>query len=125
MKLVFVFLGGGLGSVLRFLISVGLANFPGIQFPLGTALVNIIGSFLIGLVGFGFQQQPQFSQLIHPLFITGFLGGFTTFSSFSGDTINLYKQYGAPAAIMNIAVNVILSLIAVWIGSIIAKHFLR
>ncbi|MGZ5281313.1 MAG: fluoride efflux transporter CrcB [Bacteroidia bacterium] len=125
MKLVFVFLGGGAGCVLRFLISAGLANVTGLQFPLGTAIVNISGSFLIGLLAMTMQNHHQFQALLHPLFIAGFLGGFTTFSSFSGDTLNLYKQFGAPAAIINLTVNVVFSLTAVWLGSLAAKYFLR
>jgi fluoride exporter len=120
-----VFLGGGTGCVLRFLVSACLANITGLQFPLGTAIVNITGSFLIGFLLPAFQNHHQFSQILHPLFIAGFLGGFTTFSAFSADTLHMYKQSGAPAAIINITVNLVFSLTAVWLGSIAAKYFLR
>lgn len=125
MKLLYVFLGGGAGCVLRFMITMLCANFSALQFPVGTALVNIAGSFFIGLLAFSFIGSAQYTQIIHPLLIAGFLGGFTTFSAFSFDTLTLYNKAGLNYAIFNIVINVVASLLGVWLGEQLAKHFLQ
>jgi CrcB protein len=101
-----VALGGAAGSVLRYLVSMaGLALF-GAGFPWGTLAVNVIGSAVIGaLVAAGLDGQARY------LLITGLLGGFTTFSAFSIDTVSLWAR--APAlAVLYVAVSVGLSIAA-------------
>ncbi|RYD79980.1 MAG: CrcB family protein [Sphingobacteriales bacterium] len=100
LKFLFVFLGGGLGSVSRFSISMLAEKYLHTIIPAGTAFVNIAGSFLIG-----------------------FLGGFTTFSSFSLETYNLYRGGNLQLAMLNIIINVLLCMGAVWLGSLLARHF--
>ena len=84
----FVFLGGGLGASARFALSSVLNNHPRFQgFPWGVFSCNLIGCFCIGLAaGWIKAHHPQW---VHPLFVTGLLGGFTTFSSFALDTHKL------------------------------------
>ena len=86
------------------------------KLPLGTLLVNMLGSFLIGIIfGWIASRNGEHPAWLHPLAITGFLGAFTTFSSFALDTRDLFQT--SPAlAIANIAISVIGSLIAVWLG---------
>ena len=106
MKQVFlVFLGGGLGSVLRFLVSK-LYNTQ--NFPLGTFLVNCIGCLLIGLViGFGLKQHSFLKEHHVLILATGFCGGFTTFSSFAYENVTLLKS----GEFFNFAVYTLASLI--------------
>jgi|SRR5699024_2509973 len=89
MKLLLVFLGGGFGSTLRYIASVYLAN-PNQIFPKATFLVNLIGSLLIGLI-VGYQLKYQPNDTLSLLLVTGFCGGFTTFSAFSLESYNLWK----------------------------------
>jgi CrcB protein len=118
MQLLYIFLAGGLGCVARFLLS-GAARSWSATIPAGTLLVNIIGSFLIGflmvLLAARFSQSPVLQTVI----ITGFLGGFTTFSAFSYETVVLF-QSGAGAAMLNILGNVLLcltaTLVGIWLG---------
>jgi CrcB protein len=115
-----VFLGGGAGSVLRFAVGrLASAWFPG-SFPWGTFLVNLSGSFaaglLIGLIGSRVGAEPGTTQL---LLMTGFLGGFTTFSAFSMDTITLAgRQPGLAAAyvIGTVAVSLLAAMTGLWLA---------
>ena len=120
MKQVFlVFLGGGLGSVLRFLIGK-LYNTQ--QFPLGTFLVNCIGCLLIGLIiGYGLKQQSFLKEHHILILATGFCGGFTTFSSFAYENVSLLKS----GDFFNFALYTIASLVigfsAVFLGLYLTK----
>lgn len=116
MQYVFIFIGGGLGSVTRFFISELTNRILGNHFPHGTLMVNVIGSFIIGIL-FGLYESrlstiPVFRQIV----FIGFLGGFTTFSSFSLDTLNLFLQTKFLSAILNVFLNLSLCLIAVSLG---------
>ena len=113
MTIVMVALGGALGAVLRYV--VGLA----VVFPLGTLTVNIIGSLIIGLVWSVFNAKGL--QAWFPLVMTGFLGGFTTFSAFSLDTLRLVEAGRLAAAGGYVMASVLLSLLACAIGLWIAK----
>ena len=84
-----VALGGAVGSVLRFLISKSVQSKAGIEFPVGTLLVNIVGAFLIGLAFSYLVERLSLSPEARALLITGFLGGLTTFSTFSYEGVNL------------------------------------
>ena len=120
MNLILIFLGGGLGALSRYSLSAGvqtLAENTRIQrFPIGILSCNLLGCFLIGLAfGFVASRGNQHPAWLHPLTVTGFLGGFTTFSSFALDSHKLFST--SPAlALLNIAASVIGSLIAVWLG---------
>ena len=123
MNYLFVFLGGGLGSVTRFFLSNIVNQFFGIHFPHGTLAVNVIGSFIIGVL-FSINEHrldsiPIFRQLV----FIGFLGGFTTFSSFSLETMYLFLQAKFLSAILNVFLNLSLCLIAVTSGYLVAKLF--
>ncbi|MBK6607659.1 MAG: fluoride efflux transporter CrcB [Leptospiraceae bacterium] len=129
MQYLFVFLGGGLGSVTRFFLSNLVNQIFGIHFPHGTLAVNVIGSCIIGIL-FSINEHrldsiPIFRQLI----FIGFLGGFTTFSSFSLETMTLFLQAKFISAILNVFLNLSLCLVAVnflffW-NYLIAKVFLK
>lgn len=87
----FVFLGGGMGSVLRYLIDKFTFGIAHPDFPLGTFLVNLIGSFAIGVL-WAISEKSQFSTELKFFVFVGILGGFTTFSSFSLGCVNLIKN---------------------------------
>lgn len=113
-----VMAGGAVGSLLRYLLSVGIAVRFGDAFPWGTLLVNVVGSLGIGL--FAGMTSNGGVLLIPPLarvfVMVGFFGGFTTFSSFSLQTLNLAQDGEFLAASGNIVFNLLLCLAAVWIG---------
>ncbi len=109
-----IFIGGGLGSICRYALSTWLAAFK-ISFPLGTFAANLLASFLLGLV-LGAGLKHTLPEPFRWLVITGFCGGFSTFSTFSGETWQLWSQGNLFLAIVNISANVILCLIAINLG---------
>ena len=94
-----VFLGAGVGGALRHGVNVGAARLFGYGFPFGTLAVNVMGSFLMGLVAGYFAFRPGMGQHVRLFLTTGVLGGFTTFSAFSLDTALLVERqsYGLAA----------------------------
>ncbi|HEV2365914.1 MAG TPA: fluoride efflux transporter CrcB [Caulobacteraceae bacterium] len=111
-------LGGALGSMARYACSSLVANWFGQGFPAGTLLVNVAGSFVIGL--FAALTGPD-GRLLVPgdmrLFVTvGICGGYTTFSSFSLQTLTLAQDGEFARAGLNVVASVVLCLIAVWLG---------
>jgi len=88
-----VFLGAGIGGALRHGVNVGAARLFGFGFPYGTLLVNIAGSFLMGLLAGYFAFRPGIGQHARLFLTTGILGGFTTFSAFSLDTALLIERH--------------------------------
>ncbi|WP_392566890.1 fluoride efflux transporter CrcB [Utexia brackfieldae] len=122
MILIMVALGGAVGSILRYLTSVWAVQYLGSAFPYGTLIVNVIGSFFIGLVLAMLETNILVSPHWRPLIMVGILGGFTTFSSFSLDTLNLLIQAQYLKAGLYLLLNVVLGLIAVSIGYFMLKH---
>ena len=106
-----VALGGAIGAVLRYLTGLALA------FPFGTLAVNVVGSFLIGVLWVALADRGAWA----PFLITGILGGFTTFSAFSLDTLRLVESGRAPMAGLYVLASVALSLGAVALGHLITK----
>ncbi|MFN2260866.1 MAG: fluoride efflux transporter CrcB [Psychroflexus sp.] len=123
MKSVFlVFLGGGLGSICRYLVALGFKNLK-IQHFLyyQTLTVNVLGSFCIGLIlGWLLKNNPQNSDL-QLLLVTGFCGGFTTFSAFSSENFNLLKNGQFLEFALYVSGSIILGLIAVFLGLALGK----
>ena len=121
-QLIAIALGGGCGAVVRFLISSGLYQWLGRGLPYGTLVVNIIGSFLIGLLTEALiLQRLAFSLEYRSAILVGFIGAFTTFSTFSLETIYLIEEGSLAKAALNIVVSVFGCLFAVWIGLLFGR----
>jgi len=97
-----VFLGAGIGGAMRHGVNVGAAKLLGYGFPFGTFIVNVVGSFLMGLFAGYFAYRAGIPQHVRLFLTTGILGGFTTFSTFSLDAAVLIErhQFGAAAGYM-------------------------
>jgi len=120
-NILFVGVGGFIGSVLRYLVggwAQGLSK--SLDFPYGTLTVNLIGCFVIGFLGELAEARGVFTSETRLLILTGLLGGFTTFSSFGNDTLNLARSGQMLNALTNVAVNVIFGLLLVWLGRTVA-----
>jgi CrcB protein len=116
-QIIGIALGGAFGSVLRFLVSSGVYQWLGRGFPYGTLAVNLIGSFLIGFLSeVLILQRITFGVEYRAAILVGVLGGFTTFSSFSLETILLIEQGNLPKAGLNILISVCVCLFATWLG---------
>ena len=116
-NLLLVGLGGFIGSILRYLASGAVQqSMKRLDFPYGTLAVNVIGCFVIGLLAQYGESRGVFSNESRSFIFVGILGGFTTFSSFGNDTINLVRENFVLNAFANVGANVILGLLAVWFG---------
>ncbi|MEW4982676.1 MAG: fluoride efflux transporter CrcB [Cycloclasticus sp.] len=113
--------GGSIGAVMRFLVSTGIYSWLGRGFPYGTLVVNVLGSLLMGLLYELFLQRLSISPEARAILLVGFLGAFTTFSTFSIETINLIEQGYLIKAITNVFASVILCILAAWCGLQIAR----
>ena len=120
---VIVFLGGGIGAALRHGVNrLALAWF-GPSFPVGTLLVNVAGSLAMGLLIGAFAAFGPVSNNARLFLATGILGGFTTFSAFSLDTLTLWERGEIGLAVAYVAASVLLSLAAVGVGFLISRNF--
>ena len=124
MNLMHVFLigaGGFIGSVARYLTVVSVDRRINTQFPYGTLTVNLVGSFVLGFLMAIFMKKNGLHEW--RLFLsTGFCGGFTTFSAFTAENMNLLEQKIPGTALIYIASSVIGGLLAVWTGFVLARN---
>ena len=116
-KLILIALGGSLGAVARYLFS-GLAHrlYTGGIFPVGTLLVNVSGCFVIGAIMSLIEDNAAFEPAVRSFFVIGFLGAFTTFSSFGYETVELLRDGQMLTAGLNILANFALGIGAVLLG---------
>lgn len=118
-----IFIGAGLGGVLRYGVSTGINNLFNKNFPYGTLVVNVSGSLLMGFLFVIILERFQsIAPQLRALLLIGFLGGYTTFSSFSIETINLMENANWFPAIVNILLSTILCLMAAWMGVILGRN---
>jgi CrcB protein len=120
-NILIVGVGGFIGSVLRYLVSGWVQQFSkSLDFPYGTLTVNLIGCFVIGFLGELAEARGILASETRLLVFIGLLGGFTTFSSFGNDTLNLARSGQMFNALANVAVNVMFGLLLVWLGRTLA-----
>ena len=110
-----VALGGAAGSVLRYLVGLVVKGWLGQQFPWGTLAVNLLGCLLIGLL-YGLAIRNQLTSAFSFLLITGFCGGFTTFSSFAYENISLLQDKGLMSLFVYTGFSVTLGFLATSVG---------
>ena len=114
-------IGGFAGSALRYVVAGLVQNWSGnIRFPFGTLAVNLVGCLVIGFLSQLAETRGLFSADARTLIFIGVLGGFTTFSAFGNETINLWRDGENLMATANIAAHLLLCLGAVWFSRIIA-----
>ncbi|MDP0491474.1 MAG: fluoride efflux transporter CrcB [Verrucomicrobiota bacterium JB023] len=119
MNALLVFLGGGLGALSRYYLSSFIIRAVPSRFPLGIFACNVLGCFLIGLgVGFAAKSAPSW---FGPFALIGFLGGFTTFSTFANDSLSLMQAGRAELAWVNIIASIAVGLAAVACGVKLAQ----
>jgi len=122
--MLFVGIGSLIGGVLRYLLSTWVHRIlDNPWFPFGTLAVNAVGCLLIGFLAGLAETRSVFTSEVRLFVFIGILGGFTTYSSFALETFSLARETQLVAASMNIALQLVLGLIAVWIGNVLA-HFL-
>lgn len=110
-------LGGALGALSRHGVNVGAAKIFGFGFPWGTMIANILGCFLMGVIIARFAQMDGTSPELRSFIVTGFLGAFTTFSTFSLDFVTMYERGDILHALMYMGASVILGITALFAGS--------
>ena len=121
MRFLIVLAGGGLGSLARYSVGLWVVNTFGSSFPLGTVLVNVTGSFLIGLIATLADESGAIGSQARLFLVVGILGGFTTFSSFSLEAWRLAEEGAAIRAILYVCLNLLLGGAAAIAGVLLAR----
>ncbi|MFB2636818.1 fluoride efflux transporter CrcB [Shewanella bicestrii] len=114
-NILLVALGGSIGAVFRYLISIFMIQVFGSSFPFGTLLVNVLGSFLMGVI-YALGQMSHISPELKALIGVGLLGALTTFSTFSNETLLLMQEGDWLKAALNVVLNLSLCLFMVYLG---------
>jgi CrcB protein len=118
MQTLLVFLGGGLGAATRHGVNMLAARWLGVDFPWGTIIINITGSMVMGVLAawFAFRTDPFWSQQMRLLATTGFLGGYTTFSTFSLDAALMWERHDFTLFSVYVLGSVVLSIVGLFAG---------
>src|SRR5688572_22427023 len=122
-KLLFIGLAGFFGTLGRYWVSGIVARRYGETFPAGTLVVNLFGCFLVGLLFYLLQERFLVSQTVGTVILIGFLGGFTTFSSFGLQTFTLLQERELGLAFLNLGIANAGGLLLVWAGYTLGKVF--
>lgn len=121
MQFVAVGIGALLGANLRFLVGAWALERWGAGFPFGTLIVNVSGAFAIGIMLAFFGERFDISPLWRLFFVTGFLGGYTTFSSYAWETLSLAEQGAFVRAGLYVLGSNVIGLVGVWLGAMLAR----
>lgn len=122
MKILYIGIFGALGCIARYLVSGWMYQVAGRTLPYGTLAVNVLGSFLLGLIMEGSMRTTLLSQELRIGLAVGFMGGFTTFSTFSYETVRLFEEGSLGSAGLNILLNVLACLVAALLGIYVARQ---
>jgi CrcB protein len=120
-KYLMVGVGGFLGSVLRFWLGSFIGGRLGARFPYGTFVINVTGSFLIGMIVTVLAAKAHWSPNWRYLILIGFIGGYTTFSTFEFETLRLAQDGQMLMAILNVTLSVVVGFVGVWAGAVAGR----
>jgi CrcB protein len=118
--IILIFLGGGIGSLMRYAVQLGTDSFISQKFPVSTLLVNAVGSLIIGML-WGSGNSSYINENLKAFIFIGLLGGFTTFSTFSLDTLRLIENKEVTSALVYIVLNNVLSIGLCYAGYMLYK----
>ena len=116
MRLALIAVGGALGSVSRYLLSMAVLRTTGSLFPAGTFVVNVVGCVVFGMIAGAAEQRVQLAPDLRPFLLVGVLGGFTTFSSYAFESVSLIRDGQFVWASINVVGQVVAGLIGLAIG---------
>jgi CrcB protein len=122
MKLLAIAGAGAVGALFRFGLSNGVYRILGREFPYGTLVVNVLGSLLIGYFFVLFLERMDASEVWRSAILIGLLGSFTTFSTFSLETLNLFNDGAYVKAMLNVILSVAMCLAGTWMGFALARQ---
>lgn len=122
LKSLLVFLGAGLGGLARYWVGLAFHRWAGSEFPVGTLLINVTGCLAMGYLMVRFAQSDPDRDHVRVAVLVGVLGGYTTFSAFGKETLELVQSGEAGRAVLYVLLSVVLSLLAVWGGWTIATR---
>lgn len=117
-----VLCGGGVGALIRYVAASAIMTRFGGRFPLGTLVINVTGSFSIGFLMTMLAERFNLNPAWRLLLVVGFLGGYTTFSSFEWETYTAVREGGLWTGMLNVASSVMLGYVAVWLGVMLARR---
>ena len=121
-QILFIAVGGAFGAVLRYLGSTAVYAWLGRGFPYGTLFVNVLGSLIMGVLAILLIERISTGPELRALLLIGLLGSFTTFSTFSIETLNLIEQADLVKAGLNILLSVGACILATWLGVSVARQ---
>jgi fluoride exporter len=119
--IIYIAIGGAIGSVLRYLTSVFVNKYWANQFPLATLITNVLGCLIIGFLIGILEKNNLANSNLKWLLVTGFCGGYTTFSTFGFENYSLFNSNNSLLAFGYIALSILLGLFAVWLGLFVSK----
>jgi len=120
-KVLAIFIGGGLGSILRYMVGILMLKNIHVNFPFATFLVNIVGSFILGFLYVLFVDKPEMSPALKLALTVGFCGGLTTFSTFSLEMFEMIKSAEYIQAVVYVLLSIIICVAVVSVGAYCAK----
>jgi len=117
-----IVIAGGVGALMRYLVGRAAINLGWAALPFGTLIANLLGCFLMGYLSWVLLHRWQLSREIQTVILTGFLGGFTTFSAFSLETVSLLEQGATLRALSYVLMSVVLCITMCFLGLFIARQ---